>query len=154
MGILHIDTLSWQLYTLSMARDIIHGAVRNALIKDDWVITADPFRIQYEEFDLSADLSAERALSAEKGNQKIVVEVKSFVGRSFVRELQQAMGQYAMYLEFMSILDVDHKLFVAISTLAYERYFGQRAVKALLRQSQMPLLIVNIEQEEIVQWIN
>lgn len=69
-GILHIDMLNWQSYTLSMARDIIHGAVKNALIKDDWVITADPFRIQYEEFDLSADLSAERALSAEKGNQK------------------------------------------------------------------------------------
>jgi len=71
-----------------------------------------------------------------------------------LEQLQQAMGQYAMYLEFMSILDVDHTLFVAVSTLAYERYFGQRAVKALLRQSQIPLLIVDIEREEIVQWIN
>ncbi len=76
------------------------------------------------------------------------------VGRSFVRELQQAMGQYSMYLEFMKMLDLEHKLFMAISTLAYKRYFGQRAVKALLQQSQIPLLVINIEQEEIVKWIS
>jgi hypothetical protein len=35
-------------YTFSMPRlDIIHDAVKNALIKDGWVITEDPFIIEY-----------------------------------------------------------------------------------------------------------
>jgi hypothetical protein len=41
---------------------------------------------------LSADLGAERLISAEKGIQKIVVEVKSFVGQSDVKDLEQAFG--------------------------------------------------------------
>jgi hypothetical protein len=29
------------------AMDVIHGAVKAALIKDGWTITADPYVIQY-----------------------------------------------------------------------------------------------------------
>jgi len=39
--------------------DIIHDAVRNALIKDGWVITYDPYIIQYRKTTLYADLGAE-----------------------------------------------------------------------------------------------
>jgi hypothetical protein len=31
------------------ALDTIHDAVKNALIKDGWSITADPYMIEYEE---------------------------------------------------------------------------------------------------------
>ncbi len=49
-----------------MAKDIIHDAVKNALIKDGWTITHDPFTIAYEEVSLSADLAAERPIAAER----------------------------------------------------------------------------------------
>jgi len=137
-----------------MARDIIHEAVKNALIKDGWTITADPYRIQFEEFDLSADLAAERSIAAEKGTHKIIIEAKSFVGRSFVRDLQQAMGQYNMYLKFMKLLSVEHKLVIALSALVYKQHFNKKAVQALLQEDPLPLLVVNIEQETITQWIN
>lgn len=61
-----------------MALDKIHNAVKNALIKDGWKITADPYRIDFEEYRLYADMSAERPIAATKDNEKIVVEVKSF----------------------------------------------------------------------------
>jgi hypothetical protein len=32
-----------------MAKDIIHDAVKSALIKDGWTITADPYYLKYEE---------------------------------------------------------------------------------------------------------
>jgi hypothetical protein len=76
------------------ARDIIHDAVKNALIKDDWVITDDPFTIQYEDATLFADLAAERTIAAEKANSKILVEIKSFVGISPLHDLKIALGQY------------------------------------------------------------
>ena len=58
-------------------RDIIHDAVKNALIKDGWTITADPYVIAYEDVTLFADLGVERPLAAERAGRKIVVEVKA-----------------------------------------------------------------------------
>jgi hypothetical protein len=57
-------------------RDIYHVIVRQALVKDGWVITDDPFVIQYKGLRLYADLGAEKPLAAEKDGQRIVVEIK------------------------------------------------------------------------------
>jgi hypothetical protein len=137
-----------------MARDIIHDAVKNALIKDGWTIIADPFRIDYEEFSLSANLAAERPFAAEKNRQKIVVEVKSFGGLSFVRELQQALGQYEMYRDFLELTAPEYELYLAISELVYTDFFMQKAVQVIVQRHQLKLLVVDIEEEEIVEWIH
>jgi hypothetical protein len=50
---------------------------------------------------LSADLGAERLISAEKGIPKIVVEVKSFFEQSDVKDLEQALGQYVLYRQIL-----------------------------------------------------
>ena len=73
--------------------DAIHGAVKNALIKDGWTITADPYTIRYEEVILFADLAAERPIAAERAGRKIVVEVKSFISPSPIHDLKIALGQ-------------------------------------------------------------
>ncbi len=41
------------------AKYIIHDAVKNALIKDGWKITHEPYTIRYEEVTVYADLGAE-----------------------------------------------------------------------------------------------
>ena len=71
-----------------MARDMFHEAARNALIKDGWTITHDPFRFEDKENKIAyeADLGAEKLLAAEKGTDKIVVEVKSFLKLSLANE--------------------------------------------------------------------
>ena len=43
-----------------MAKDIIHNAVKNALIKDGWTITDDPLTLTYEDATVFVDLGAER----------------------------------------------------------------------------------------------
>jgi len=48
------------------AKDTIHDAVKNALIKDGWKITHDPYTIKYEEVTAYADLGAELIFAAEK----------------------------------------------------------------------------------------
>lgn len=67
--------------------DIIHNAVKNALMKDGWTITDDPYVIQYRRTTLYADLAAERPIAAERDGQKLVIEVKSFVGASKIQDL-------------------------------------------------------------------
>jgi hypothetical protein len=70
------------------ALDKIHNAVKNALIKDGWTITADPLMLKYEGQKILIDLAAEKdflesgVFAAEKGTEKIAVEVKSFLAPS------------------------------------------------------------------------
>jgi hypothetical protein len=54
-----------------MAKDLFHNAVKQALIKEQWVITADPLIIKIEGVKLEIDLAAERVFAAEKAGQKI-----------------------------------------------------------------------------------
>ena len=48
-----------------MARDFYHYQVKNALIKEGWRITADPFQISIEDVDFEIDLAAEPLIAAE-----------------------------------------------------------------------------------------
>ncbi len=74
-------------------RDRYHYQAKRALERDGWTITHDPFALEIGEKGLLADLGAERLISAEKGLKKIVVEIKSFIGPSDVRDLEEAIGQ-------------------------------------------------------------
>jgi len=76
------------------ARDIYHDAVKNALIKDGWTITADPYNLKWGKDDLYVDIAAEKLIVAQKNEKKIAVEVKSFIGRSKMQDFQQAIGQF------------------------------------------------------------
>lgn len=76
-----------------MAKDAIHEAVKKAITDDRWKILADPFRMDYGSYRLFADLAAERTLAAERDGRKIIVEIKTFSERSFIKAFQQALGQ-------------------------------------------------------------
>jgi hypothetical protein len=137
-----------------MAKDIIHQAVKNALIKDGWTITADPFQLKYKEFQLFADLAAERSpLSAEKDGQKIVVEIKTFAGPSFVKALQQALGQYTIYQDIIDVTIPEYRLYLAISHTVYNDFFTQEGAKFIVQRHRLNLVVVNIQREEVLQWI-
>jgi hypothetical protein len=76
------------------SRDFYHDAARIALEKDGWLITDDPLDLTIGEVALFADLGAERVIAAERGNEKIAVEIKSFLDQSPVSEFHKALGQY------------------------------------------------------------
>ncbi|WP_392534241.1 element excision factor XisH family protein [Nostoc sp. C117] len=101
--------------------DIIHNAVKNALIKDGWAITDDPYIIQYRRTTLYADLDAERPIAAERDGQKLVVEVKSFVGASKIQDLKEALGQYDIYRYLLEETAPDRKLYLAVGAIAYKK---------------------------------
>ncbi len=62
------------------AKDLYHGVVKTALIKDGWTITHDPYTLSAGFKDAFVDIGAERTLAAERGNERIAVEIKSFQG--------------------------------------------------------------------------
>jgi hypothetical protein len=60
-------------------RDIFHEQVKQALIKDGWIITDDPLTIPFGNSEVYIDLGAEHLLAAEKGARRIAVEVVQWI---------------------------------------------------------------------------
>jgi hypothetical protein len=75
------------------AKDLFHNAVKQALISDRWVITADPLVVKIEGVKLEIDLAAEKVIAAEKGGRKIAIEIKSFLKPSTITDFHLALGQ-------------------------------------------------------------
>ena len=48
------------------AKDIYHDAVKQALIKDDWLIVAENYILEYGGDKLYPDLAAEKPIAAEQ----------------------------------------------------------------------------------------
>jgi len=135
------------------AKDIYHNTVKNALQKDGWTITHDPFPLKIGKKRLSADLGAERLLTADKGIQKIVVEIKSFVGQSDVRDLEQALGQYILYRQILKEMGIKRNLYLAISELTFNNVFTIELGLVLLKNKIIQLIIFDDEREVILKWI-
>ena len=97
------------------AKDIFHDKVKNALIKDGWTITADPYKLKWDEDEnLYVDLAAEKVLAAEKDNEKIAVEIKTFIGKSTMFDLHLAIGQFLVYQIALEEKEPDRTLFLAV----------------------------------------
>ncbi|MBY0513815.1 MAG: XisH family protein [Gemmataceae bacterium] len=135
------------------ASDAIHAAVKNALVKDGWTITHDPFALYYEDVAVSIDLAGERLLAAERGPERVAVEVKTLASRSRVRDFRDALGQYDVYRMILEDVAPERKLYLAVSTRGYNRVFGLRAVQRLTAKRPLPLVVVEVSTEEVVRWI-
>jgi len=97
------------------ARDYYHNTVRNALIKDGWTITHDPYRLKLTRGkNLFVDLGAERLIAAEKGIEKIAIEIKSFRSASDMKDLEEAVGQFVLYEHLLNRYEPERKLYLAI----------------------------------------
>jgi hypothetical protein len=74
-------------------KDLYHDLVKAALIKEGWTVTHDPLFIKWRGAEYFPDLGAEKIIAAEKGAEKIAVEIKSFIGASFQNDLYEALGK-------------------------------------------------------------
>lgn len=135
------------------AKDIIHDAVRNALENDGWTITDDPLTLTYKDKSVYTDLGAERLFGAQRDKEKIAVEVKSFIGASVIRDVEIALGQHALYLAFLSEIEAERKLYIALNQIAYATLSQSDAIQMLFRYNQVSLLVVDVDSEVIVSWI-
>ena len=137
-----------------MARkDIYHDTVKHALQKDGWTITHDPYLLRLGGKRLEIDLGAECLISAEKSLQKIVIEIKSFVGRSDVRDLEQALGQYTLYHQVLMEKNIDRTLYLAVPERTYKGIFQAALGAVLLKNNIVRLIVFDDDCEEILQWI-
>ena len=136
------------------ARDIYHDTVKNALIKDGWTITHDPLRIRLARGkSLFVDLGAERLLAAERGNEKIAVEIKSFTSPSDMNDLEKAVGQFVLYFHLLKRYYPDHILYLAVSEDTRKRVFEEEAGQTMIEDNIICLVTFDPIKEAIIKWI-
>ncbi len=136
-----------------MAKDRFHNIVRNALEKDGWNITADPYEINVDDVDFEIDLAAEQLLGAEREGRKIAVEIKSFISPSNVSEFHTALGQFLNYRDALDKIEPDRLLYLAVRLPIYETFFQRKFIISAVEKYQLRLVIYDVEQEVISQWL-
>ena len=135
------------------ARDVYHDAVKSALIKDGWIITADPYKIKYKDAKLFADLAAKRVMAAEQSGQKIIVEIKSFLGPSVMRDFESALGQYILYQNLLAATEPEYELYLAVKESTYENVFQRPSVQLVVERNRVRIIAVDMDKQEILRWI-
>ena len=135
------------------AKDIYHQIVKDALIKDGWTITDDPLKLTIGSRSLYVDLGVSKLLAAQKEDQKIAVEIKSFLSASPINDLENALGQYVLYQNILQSTDAERILFLAIREEVYNDLFSEPIGQLLLNNQQIKLIVFNFLRQELVKWI-
>ncbi|NEP77592.1 MAG: fatty-acid synthase [Okeania sp. SIO3B3] len=135
------------------ARDAYHNNLINALVKDNWSITDDPYVIKWGSRDMFVDLGASLLLAAEKEEVKIAVELKSFAGRSPINDLENAVGQYIVYHDVLKKTNPERILYLAVDVKPYNGIFSEPIGELMLENQRLNLLVFHKSEEIIIKWI-
>lgn len=144
-------------------RDAIHDIVKQAMIKDGWNITADPYVISYGERFLFVDLGANKYskinhlqsgfIGAEREKSRIAIEIKDFKNKSVIGDLEQAIGQYMLYCLLINKVDPGREVYLAITDTIYDDIFSEAIGQLVINDLPLKLIIVDINKAEVKQWI-
>lgn len=134
------------------AKDIFHDVVKSALEKEGWNITDDPLFLRFGGLELFIDLGAERIIAAQKGEEKIAVEIKSFVGNSATTEFSTALGQFLKYQVALQEEQPGRILYLAIPQDTYRSFFNLELPRILVERYQVNLIVYDPKKQVIVTW--
>lgn len=138
-----------------MAKDLIHIAVREALEKEGWRVTRDPFTIDLLDDDtyFDIDLSAEKPALGGRPTRIAAIEIKSFTGLSILHSFHEALGQFLNYRAAIDEKGFDMDLYLAVSLEGWERLNSLNFVQRRIRQFQLKFILTDIHTKTIVEWI-
>jgi len=134
------------------AKDLFHEAVKQALLKEQWVITSDPLTIKIEGVKFEIDLAAEKVFAAQKAGRKIAVEVKSFLNNSPITDFHGALGQFLNYRLALQMTESDRTLYLAVPLETFESFFQERFVQEAVKLYQLKLIVYDPEKEVVIAW--
>lgn len=133
-------------------KDYFHDIVKDALIKEGWIITNDPFFIRVGGIEMYIDLGAEKIIAAEKEEQKIAIEIKSFSNPSTIYDFHLAIGQFMNYRLALKEKEPERILYLALPLDTYEEFFTLKFIQTVTQHYQVNLIIYDIEKQVIVKW--
>lgn len=133
-------------------QDKYHAVVLRCLQKDGWFIVREQEYISIGATDdtnrrLYIDIKARR-----DDTQLVLIEVKS-LERSPVHDLMEMLGQYLIYRMALDYLSINIPLYVAVPQIDYAAIIQHTLGQQMMKQYEVPLLIFDPIQEEIIKWI-
>ncbi len=137
-----------------MAKDKYHELVKTSLENDGWTITHDPYKIMLGKRRGYIDLGAEKGMiAAEKENERIAIEVKSFLGSSDLDDFEDALGQFLIYWKALKIKDPQRVLYLAVPQSYFERFFDDAFFVETAKEFDVKMIVYNETKAQIEQWI-
>jgi XisH protein len=135
-----------------MAYDNCHQQIVSTLLKAAWVVDDKQVYLRVDRLTMVADIRAQ--ISNGNVQQIIIVEVKCFADpRNDMDELYRAVGQYLLYRSALQIRQSEWPIYLAIPTTVYNRLFVKPVVQSVVTRNEIKLIVVDVEREEIVQWL-
>ncbi len=146
-------------------KDKSHNMVKEALTRNGWEITDDPYVISYGERFLFIDLGAGesvtighknikgRFIGAHREGIRIAVEIKEFQSKSVMFDLEQAIGQYVLYRLLLSKVDPKRKIYLAITDSVYDEIFNEPVGELVIHELPMRLIVIDSKKKEVKKWI-
>ncbi len=58
-----------------------------------------------------------------------------------------------MYLDYLDLTRSEYDLYLGISELVYTDFFLQPAIQIIVQRRHLKLLVVDIDKQEVVTWI-
>jgi hypothetical protein len=148
-----MDILVWGWGVEVTAKDKFHKQVKQALIQDQWTVTEN-FQVSFGGKRLEIDFGAERLIFADRGLEKIAIEVKSFLNPSPMTDFHNAVGQFLNYQVALRRQEPDRLLYLAVPLEAYNDFFQSEFVKVAIVDHGLRLIVYDPTQEVIERWIN
>jgi hypothetical protein len=91
-------------------------------------------------------------LAAERSNRRIAVEIKSFLGKSLLDDLEKALGQFILYRTVLEKIEREREMLLAIPydvAVVFDEPLG----RLLLESNLVGGFSFDPVKEVIVQWI-
>ncbi len=137
------------------ARDRYHYEFRTALEKEGWTITNDPYGLKIEsKRTYPIDIGAERLLAAQKGKEKIAVEIKSFLQDSIASAFHEASGQYIGYFLGLQVQEPDRTLYLAIPSEVFAEMENMALVQMVAEHLKIKFIVFSPFEKSIEKWIH
>ena len=135
------------------AIDQCEPRVIRALHKQGWIITHHPYAIRMDRTRsgyIYADLQLRQI---EQNRTIIVVEVKRFEStRTLLEEFYQAVGQYVVYRNALSLNSSPVPVYLAVPLDVYDTFFQKPLIQSVVNDMEVSLVVIDLEQEEVAGW--
>jgi hypothetical protein len=134
------------------AFDQCHEQVVRALQKEGWNVDAEQVTLALGKRRIFVDLHAVRGVNGSQ-QQMMLIEVKCFpISTTVNEELYHAIGQYLVYRAMLAERRLETPLYLSIPESIFNAAFDL-PVNRVIEDSQIKLVIVNLEAERVVRWI-
>ncbi|KKI99525.1 element excision factor XisH family protein [Prochlorothrix hollandica] len=133
-----------------------HDALCHALEQEGWGITRDPLPlvVNPEVKRHPVQGGGDSVVAADRGDEHIAIEVKSFGQDSAIVRFYEALRQYLSDRTLLQHQYPQYVLYLAVPLEIYNSFFSTPLARAIMNSEDLNLIVYNPHLQQITHWIN